>query len=324
MQKSLTAMLAVVVMGFVALATAAGEPTERFVAYAVDYMPVGQVWRVGLDGSGAQQLTSGETADVSPDGVHIAFIRDSGLYVMNADGSAIRRLRDFGYFNGGRDAPSILWAPDSRRVAVQDAEGPIWLVDTRSGSTRKLVHRINDCCLGLTGFAPRGCELVYEVYNVGSNADPFRVRTVRCDGSHGRTVGTTYGGAAWGNAGIVVSHRNELTIIKADGSSRRLARAGPYPKVFSSDGRMLLADGGDRVSIIEVATGRTRVVKAVGEPLAISHDGTSVLELVGCIQDRVPSATLEVQSIDSGTTRVIADEDPAHGRYGPCRASWNA
>lgn len=320
------AMVLVLAAGLVTLATAAAaEPSERFIAYAVDYdYNQGQVWRVGLDGSAARQLTTGETADVSPDGAHIAFIRGSRLYLMNADGSAIRALHDFTPTNTGRDAPRVRWAPDSRLLALQDAEGPIWLVDTRTRGTRKLVRRLHDCCLGFTGFAPRGCALVYEVYNVKPRSDPFRVRTVRCDGSHGHTVGSTFGGAAWGNAGIVVRARDGLRLLKADGTSRRLTHAGPYPTTFSSDGRLLLADGGDTLSIIDPVTNRTSVVKAAGGPIGFSHDGTSILVMIGCIQDRVPSAKLGVISVDGGALRVIVEDDPDHGKYGPCRASWNA
>jgi hypothetical protein len=328
-QKSVAAMLVVAAVGLVALATAAAEPRERFVAYAVDYWEPGQVWRADLDGSGARQLTIGETADVSPDGAHIAFIRNSRLYVMNADGSGVTPLHDFGNTNSGRDAPSVMWAPDSRRIAVQDAEGPIWLVDTRGPTTRRLVHRRHNCCLGLTGFAPRGCELVYEVEDVTPRSDPFRVRVVHCDGSHGRTVGSTFGGAVWGNAGIAVMTRAGLRIIRPDGTLLRLPGARGTPTAFSSDGRMLLAQDADTMSVIEVATGRIRTLKTPavsGAPgtLALSHDGSSILALLGCFQDRSPSGTLEVISVDSGAARVIVAEDPDHARYGPCRASWNA
>jgi Tol biopolymer transport system component len=323
------AMFFVAAAGLVTLAGAAATPSERFIAYAVEYQP-GQIWRAELDGTGARKLKAGETVGVSPDGAHIAFMLDARLYVMNADGSGTVSLHNFRTVNSGRYAPRLTWAPDSRRLAVQDSDGPIWLVDTRTRSARRLVHRVQDCCLAFTDFAPRGCQLVY-VVEVTTQSDPFRVRTVRCDGSHGRTVGTTFGGAVWGNAGIAVTTRAGLRIILPDGRLRQLPIAKGSPIAFSGDGRVLLAEAGNGLAAIDVATGRVRrVARPTGldtldTKTMLSHDGSSILAILGCVQSGAPSGTLEVISVETGATTVIVEDHYLQGgAYGPCRASWNA
>ena len=78
---------------------------------------LGGVWVMNADGSGQTKLTSG-TQDIdpawSPDGTQIAFGRPSSngwnLFVMSADGSALRRVSDV----FGNDPA---WSPDGRRLA---------------------------------------------------------------------------------------------------------------------------------------------------------------------------------------------------------------
>lgn len=66
------------------------------IAYSTWSSGDNSIWNVDPDGSGAGPLTTG-TEDRSPtysaDGKRIAFVRDSDLYVMNADGSGQTLLR---------------------------------------------------------------------------------------------------------------------------------------------------------------------------------------------------------------------------------------
>jgi Tol biopolymer transport system component len=53
-------------------------------------------WRINTDGTGLARLTKQYDTSMfgtfAPDGQHIAFLSASGLYVMNPDGSAVKRL----------------------------------------------------------------------------------------------------------------------------------------------------------------------------------------------------------------------------------------
>ena len=124
--------------------TAAGSIPERFGndAGAPAWSPDGTRFVFGVRGgaiysidarSGARSLLvrlPGEHLDSvdqivwSPGGAHIAIMNDGepgGLYVMDADGSNVRRLLD-GYSETG-----VAWSPDGARLAYQDGSGAIWV-----------------------------------------------------------------------------------------------------------------------------------------------------------------------------------------------------
>src|SRR5438067_4246123 len=143
--------------------SSAAVPRQSLIAWA----DRDTVWRANVDGSDVRRLTGGMTADVSPDGTRIAFVRapltaPSPLYVMNADGTGIRLVRRLGNTNTGRYAPRVQWAPDSRRLAIQDA-GPIALVDTSTGAARTLTQATERLTAEMGGFAPQGCAFAYTV-----------------------------------------------------------------------------------------------------------------------------------------------------------------
>lgn len=85
-----------------------------FVAERVNGAP--GIVSIGLDGHGRRNLTRHADVDPapSPDGRRVAFTRSSedpsGISVMNADGTGLRRLVD------GRH-PS--WSPDGKRVGYE-------------------------------------------------------------------------------------------------------------------------------------------------------------------------------------------------------------
>ena len=82
------------------------------------------VWRMGADGSGATNLTSGlpgyaSQPGWSPDGTRIVFAADPEIdgvwevYVMNSDGSGAVALTE----STGGDTPA--WSPDGTRIAFR-------------------------------------------------------------------------------------------------------------------------------------------------------------------------------------------------------------
>jgi TolB protein len=80
--------------------------------------------RIAPDGSGFRVVGRGIDPAVSPDGRLLAFARVEGdghhLFVMNADGTGLRRLTTKGNPLAGVHAT---WAPDGRRILYADRVG---------------------------------------------------------------------------------------------------------------------------------------------------------------------------------------------------------
>lgn len=78
------------------------------------------LWIMNADGTKPRSLTNGSNAIWSPDGTRIAFNSDREgipqVYVMNADGTALRRLSDV-----WGEYPA--WSPDGDRIAFESYMG---------------------------------------------------------------------------------------------------------------------------------------------------------------------------------------------------------
>jgi Tol biopolymer transport system component len=72
------------------------------------------------DGTNVTRLTEPGTdaaaPAVAPDGTRVAFVADGDIYVIDADGSNMRRLTE------GGDAAAPTWAPDSTRLAFAQGD----------------------------------------------------------------------------------------------------------------------------------------------------------------------------------------------------------
>ena len=132
------------------------------------------IWVVGAGGSNPSQLTSGPMNDSSPawspDGRRLAFIRDEGIYVMNADGSGVRPIarptEEVGYSTptwspGGTEIAFSSWvvniyradlwrmsADGSRRSRLTTRpdidDSPDWSPDGRKSGTRQATAGFGD------------------------------------------------------------------------------------------------------------------------------------------------------------------------------------
>lgn len=104
-----------------------------------------RVWVAAADGSSFEQVGD-ESLDAyapawSPDGSAIVFSgrvsgeeqESFGLYLMDADGSDVRRLGDI---TGppGRSLYWNMWSPDGSRIATQSIPNAIYVVDVESGA----------------------------------------------------------------------------------------------------------------------------------------------------------------------------------------------
>ena len=166
-----------------------------------------QICVVSIDGSGLHKLTDGtaaassESPDWSPDGSRIAFhsnrdaepsgtaaFRGSEIYVMDADGSNVRRLTATA---AGRTSQNPAWSRDGRRLAfasTRDGESllsdwEIYVMDADGTSIRRLTNdRKPD---GHPRWSPDGHHLVFHSNQDGTARTPIDVELYLIDADGG-------------------------------------------------------------------------------------------------------------------------------------------
>ena len=206
---------------------------------------------INADGSGRRRLARcpATIADCrfdgyawSPNGKQLAFMRgrlgivvsDLSLYVINADGSGIRRLA-----HCVRCGPGIAWSPNGASIAFVVEDG-LHLVGLSSGTQVLLTHSPGDVD---PAWSPSGSKIAF---GRGGNS----LYAIKADGS-GLTKLATVGGQvdhpAWAPGGtkIVFDGPDQIYVVGADGSQLKLLRSGspgsgPSTPSWSPDGRHIL------------------------------------------------------------------------------------
>ncbi|HUG98678.1 MAG TPA: PDZ domain-containing protein [Gammaproteobacteria bacterium] len=238
------------------------------------------VWTYDLVNNTSRQLTDFVGTDHQPmwvDG-RIFFVSDRdftlNMFVMEMDGSGQRKVTEFDDFD-------VLWPSSDRQRVVFEQGGFVWLHDPAAGETRRIpidvrgdrphaLPTFKNVTKQIESFdiAPQGERAVF-----AARGDIFTVPA-----QHGeirnisRTPEAREISAAWSPDGKWISYLSDATgeyeiyVRPQDGSGepRRITRDGEvwrFPPVWSPDSNKLAyADSANRLSIVEIDSGRVRQV----------------------------------------------------------------
>jgi TolB protein len=171
----------------------------------------------------------------SPDGARIAFASNRGtgkfgLWVMNANGTGIRRLASYGA------VPA--WSPDGRAIAFVRTTGPtdeIWLMNTDGSNQRRLtVPPRSTIAYGqdsMPEWSPSGKELAF-VRRYRGRTDVY---VTSADGSHVHRLTDEAGAHTWPAWSPderriayvhAVARRQAILVMNADGTGKKRVAGG--------------------------------------------------------------------------------------------------
>jgi TolB protein len=183
------------------VASAAAAPSGHVV-----FLSGGRIWMAGASGSALHAVSPASVsitaAALSHDGRRIAYVRRADVYVMNVDGTHVRRLTYSRALDGapawsGDDrwiawsayqgshafifkmrasdgggkkvlaGPGSLdvpaWSPDSRRIAYAGVKGQVWVMNADGTGKRALTHTKPGAGVDWApSWSPNGQRIAYE------------------------------------------------------------------------------------------------------------------------------------------------------------------
>jgi TolB protein len=207
-------------------------------------------------GNGASAPQSQDTSTPAQTGIvqppinvgQIAFTsnREGGqqIYLMNADGSNVRRLAS----GSNRDAVPA-WSPDGRQIVFQserDENWEIYVISADGGEARNLT--VNPAFDVKPDWSPGGRLIAFETYRDGN----YEIYLMNADGSEQRNITSNPGddfAPAWSPSGNTIAFAStrdgnlDIYRMNADGSNPVRLTSGPgrnFDPAWSPDGSRIV------------------------------------------------------------------------------------
>ncbi|HVU78656.1 MAG TPA: hypothetical protein VHC67_13835 [Gaiellaceae bacterium] len=278
----------VVLAAFLALsltAAAAGSGSGGTIVFAADRAPTlaGEVWKLGagvsLDLS--RDPASDGSVSVSPDGTKAAFFSRRGgraaEYVVNLDGTHLRRVSPFLPAPGQVNAVSVAWAPDGKTLAAlvetYAPNTPQIFLASPSGGLWRTLTKPREQPDALTGWAPGGKALAYVSGQTGS---------VRVIDAKGKVLLDAAGvRASWSPAGRLAVQRNGSTVDVYGAGLKHAATVPAAYAAWSSGDVLATITAKGLLQLRAHGAGRPVLARNVGKPALVGGPVFSSVQWLG-------------------------------------------
>jgi Tol biopolymer transport system component len=312
------------------------DPSWSPAGGAIAFTGDGRIYRMRPDGSRKQRLGVGDHADWSPNGKRIVFVRwqpngRGDIYVMNADGSNVKRLMQTRRLNESRPA----WSPGGGKIAFQRGRSfrrsSMWLMDPDGSDAHRIAFNAST-----PAWSPGGAFLLFSrsrtIQHAGDAERASAIFSMRRDGSaktrllnpaFDREVAASPDGTKIAFVSIRPFAQSGVYVAHADGTNEAFVHTGWSPAwspdsaqlVFQDvDGLYLTDDGSTPVKLPAPLDSGGQPLREVREP-GWRPDGAAVT----FVAVEAPDGCSEVYTMapdGSAVTQVTAaDCAPQVGGY---------
>jgi Tol biopolymer transport system component len=205
----------------------------------------------------------------SPDRQRLAFVRQPEIYVVNADGSGLRRI-----WSEGQTWGPVDWSPDGSKIAFMACCGTdkgIFVMNSDGSDLTRLIGHESAgqgcgdpgsfCGVDSPTWSPDGQQIAFYSWGGYGFGPPSGVAIINVDGTLRRFLSEAGSSPAWSPDGTKIAfdtgYFTEIGLVNADGSGRPmlLGISGEDPR-WAPDGSIIFSARNE--------AGRTRVFITTG------------------------------------------------------------
>lgn len=214
------------------------------------------IYQFNPDTMKIKKVTPGTSADLSPDGTKLAFIKNDSLFISDANGKNQVRLTH-SRFPTYDSSPR--WSPDGKKIVFAKSDGNLYLIDVASKKVTALTHANKGVRHGEPDWSPNGAKIVFHssdesgythIYTMNANGSNIRQLT-GLDNNNSSEYSPHY--SPDGSKilyGVTKQGVTDANVMNADGSQPRNITVGTNKAVasavWSEDGKKILYTANDK------------------------------------------------------------------------------